>query len=79
MNRMSIDVDVLVESYAILKQYIPVKERQEAADNLACMLSDSISEDELREFATADVHAKRAVEEYLIHEDADDNYNDYED
>ena len=77
MNRMSIDVDVLVESYAILKQYIPVKERQEAADNLACMLSDSISEDELREFATADAYAKRAVDEYLISEDHD--YDDYVD
>ena len=73
---MSIDVDVLVASYTILKQYIPVKERQEAADNLACMLSDSISEDELREFATADAYAKRAVDEYLI-EDEDD-YTDYE-
>ncbi len=77
MNRMSIDVDVLVASYTILKQYIPVKERQEAADNLACMLSDSISEDELREFATADTYAKRAVDEYLIAEDHD--YDDYED
>lgn len=47
---MSIDVDVLVEAYTILKQYIPAKERQEAADNLVSMLTDAVNEAELKEF-----------------------------
>ena len=73
---MSIDVDVLVESYTILKQYIPVKERQEAADNLVSMLVDTLSEAQLKEFSIADNYTKRAVQEYSIDEDED--YEDYE-
>ena len=73
---MSIDVDVLVESYTILKQYIPVKERQEAADNLVSMLVDTLSESQLKEFSIADNYTKRAVQEYSIDEDED--YDDYE-
>ena len=74
---MSIDVDVLVESYTILKQYIPAKERQEAADNLVSMLVDTLNETQLKEFAMADNHAKRAVQEYSVDEDEYDDY-DYE-
>ena len=73
---MSIDVDVLVESYTILKQYIPSKERQEAADNLVSMLVDTLSEAQLKEFSAADSHTKRAVQEYSVEED--DDYDDYE-
>jgi hypothetical protein len=73
---MSIDVDVLVESYTILKQYIPAKERQEAADNLVSMLVDTLSESQLKEFSIADNYTKRAVQEYSIEEDED--YEDYE-
>ena len=73
---MSIEVDVLVESYTILKQYIPVKERQEAADNLVSMLVDTLSESQLKEFSVADNYTKRAVQEYSIDEDED--YDDYE-
>jgi hypothetical protein len=73
---MSIDVDVLVESYTILKQYIPAKERQEAADNLVSMLVDTLSESQLKEFSIADNYTKRAVQEYSIDEDED--YDDYE-
>jgi hypothetical protein len=73
---VSIEVDVLVESYTILKQYIPVKERQEAADNLVSMLVDTLSESQLKEFSVADNYTKRAVQEYSIDEDED--YDDYE-
>jgi hypothetical protein len=31
---MSIDVEVLIETYITIKEYIPPKERQAAADNL---------------------------------------------
>ena len=71
---MSIDVDVLVEAYTILKQYIPAKERQEAADNLAGMLNDAISETEFKEFGMVDNYAHRAVGQYM-----DEDYQDYGD
>ena len=74
---MSIDVDVLVESYTILKQYIPTKERQEAADNLVSMLVDILPEAQLKEFSAADSYTKRAVQEYSLDEDEyEDEYEE---
>ena len=74
---MSIDVDVLVETYTVLTQYIPVKERQEAADNLVSMLNDAISDKELREFGLVDKYTSSAVKEYVGDDDEED-YSDYE-
>ena len=51
---MSLDVDVLIETYTILKQYIPVKDRQEAADNLMSVMVDMLNDIELKEFAATD-------------------------
>jgi hypothetical protein len=72
---MSIDVEVLIETYITLKEYIPAKERQAAADNLVSMLVDSLSDRELREFGATDNYTKRSLEEYLdddeLNEDVD--------
>jgi len=73
---MSIDLDVLIETYTILKQYIPQKDRQEAADNLMSVLVDLLSDDQLREFGATDVPLGRALKEYSIEED--DEYNEDE-
>ena len=72
---MSIDVEVLIETYITLKEYVPAKERQAAADNLVSMLVDNLSEKELKEFGGADSYTKRALEEYI----EDDEEIDYED
>jgi hypothetical protein len=72
---MSIDVEVLIETYTILKEYIPSKERQAASDNLVSMLADALSERELREFGGTDSYTKRSIEEY-IDEDEDPEYDD---
>jgi hypothetical protein len=74
---MSIDVEVLIESYITLKEYIPTKERQAAADNLVSMLVDNLSDKELREFGGTDSYTKRAIEEYLDDEE-DLDYNEDE-
>jgi hypothetical protein len=73
---MSIDVEVLIESYTILKEYVPAKERQAASDNLVSMLADALSEKELREFGGTDGYTKRSIEEYLDEEEneADEDY-----
>jgi len=71
---MSIDVDVLGEVYTILKQYIPVKDRQEAADNLMSVLVDMLNDIDLQEFGGTDSNLKKALKEYVMEED--DNYND---
>jgi uncharacterized protein YqeY len=73
---MSIDVEVLIETYTILKEYIPTKERQAAADNLVSTLVDALSDKELREFGSTDSYTKRAIEEYLDDEDDEFEYEE---
>ena len=73
---MSIEIDLLIESYITLKEYIPAKERQAAADNLVSMLVDNLSDRELREFGGTDSYTKRAIEEYLGDEDEEIDYEE---
>ena len=73
---MSIDVEVLSEVYTVLKQYIPQKDRQEAADNLMSVMVDMLGDQELKEFGGTDNTLKRALKEYLVEEEPDDDEND---
>jgi hypothetical protein len=75
---MSIDVEVLSETYQTLKQYIPQKDRQEAADNLMSILVDVLGDIELKEFGGTDAYTKRSLEEYAG--DMEDSFeqDDYE-
>jgi len=75
---MSIEVEVLSEMYTILKQYIPTKDRQEAADNLMSVMVDMLNDLDLREFGGTDSTLKRALKEYADDEEDNDDYN-YED
>ena len=70
------NVEVLSEAYLILKQYIPSKDRQEAADNLISSLIDLMPDDELQEFGAADSALTRALKEWNIDDDADDDYDE---
>jgi len=70
---MSMDVEVLIEAYTILKQYIPQKDRQEAADNLMSVMVDMLSDEELANFGGADNTLKRALKEYSAD---DEEYDD---
>jgi hypothetical protein len=69
---MSIEIDTLIETYTILKEYIPAKERQAAADNLVSMLVDTLSDKEIREFGGIDGYTKRSLEEYIGDDDEDE-------
>jgi hypothetical protein len=73
---MSIDVEVLIETYTILKEYVPAKERQAASDTLMSMLADALSERELKEFGGTDAYTKRSLDEYVS--DDEDDEHDYE-
>jgi hypothetical protein len=75
---MSLDVEVLGEAYTILKQYIPVKDRQEAADNLMSVLVDLLGDVDLQEFGGTDGNLKKALKEYVVEEDTDDYNNEDE-
>ena len=76
---MSIDVEVLIETYTILKQYIPVKDRQEAADNLMSVMVDMLNDQELKEFGVTDSQLKRAMKEYVGEDQDEDLDSEYED
>jgi uncharacterized protein YqeY len=68
---MTIDVEVLSELYTIMKQYVPSKDRQEAADNLMSVMVDMLGDQELREFGATDSALKRALKEYSADDDND--------
>jgi DNA-directed RNA polymerase delta subunit len=74
---MSLDVEILSESYQALKQYIPQKDRQEASDALMSILVDSLTDEEAKEFASTDAYTKRSYDEYAG-EDDEEEYEDYE-
>ena len=72
----NITVDVLSESYTTLKQYIPSKDRQEAADTLMSILVDMLSDDDLKEFAATDRALTKAYAEYGYEDETDEEYED---
>ena len=74
---MSMDVEVLIEAYTILKQYIPQKDRQEAVDNLMSVMVDMLGDRELKEFGTTDAILKRALKEYVDEDDNEDDDSDW--
>lgn len=74
---MTIDVEVLTETYTILKQYIPQKDRQEAADNLMSVMVDYLNDQELKELSGTDSALSRAFKEYAGDSD-DEDYEDYD-
>ena len=75
---MSLDVEILGESYQALKQYIPQKDRQEASDALMSILVDALTDDEAKEFASTDAYTKRGYDEYADADEEEDDYG-YED
>lgn len=77
---MSIDVDVLIDTYVTMKEYIPSKDRQAVADHVFSILSDSgVSEQDLRQVAGADSYMDRASLEYLDPVDeAEEDEADYD-
>lgn len=71
------DIDVLIETYKVLKEYIGVKDRQAAADHLIGSISDfDLSDTDMKALAGIDAYLKRAIEEYLGDDIDDDDYQE---
>jgi hypothetical protein len=68
------EIDQLSEVYAILKQYIHQKDRQEAADNLISVLVDLLNDQEITEFAQTDSYLTKSLKEYSFVDE--DEYNE---
>jgi hypothetical protein len=66
---MSVEVEILSETYTILKQYIPVKDQQEAADNLMSVMIDYLNDVDLAEFGGTDAKLKKALKEFGADDD----------
>jgi len=63
---MSVELDVLTETYLIMKEYVPSKDRQTAADQLVGNLVDmGIPDPEFEKFCATDSYLKNAAEDYL--------------
>ena len=71
-------IDILSETYLTLKQYIPSKDRQEAADSVMSVLVDMLNDTELKEFSESDSYLERAYKEYVGEFEEDEEDSDYE-
>lgn len=72
-------VDTLAELYLIMKEYVPSKERQAAADSVVSVLVDFLGDAEFKEFGGVDSYLRRAMKEYGGKpEDEEENEEDYD-
>ena len=77
-----IDVEVLCETFSVMREYVSAKDRQAVADHLFSILSDSdgISEKDLKVFAECDPYLEKACEEYFQDdEEVEEDDYDYDD
>ena len=77
-----IDVEVLCETFSVMKEYIPNKDRQAVADHLFSILTDmdGITEKDLKAFSGVDGYLQKACAEYFADDEEvdEDNIDDYE-
>jgi hypothetical protein len=60
---------LLAEIWSVVKQYVPAKEMQSAADQLVNLLMDqNLSTEDFSEFVESDSYLRRAAEEYSVAE-----------
>lgn len=71
------DVDSVREIWNVLKEYIPVKEKQEAADHLISLLVDmDFPDSEFQSLVRSDRYLEEAAQEYLEEDEDEDEDND---
>jgi hypothetical protein len=73
-------IDALTELYGVMKEYVPAKERQAAADNIVSVLVDFLNDSDLKEFAAYDSYLERAMKEYGgdYSDDEEEDEEDYD-
>lgn len=72
-----LDIDSVREIWNVLNEYIPQKEKQEAADHLIPLLVDlDFTDSEFQSLVKSDRYLEEAAQEYL--EDDDDDEYEYE-
>lgn len=70
---------MIIEVYQVLKDYIPTKDRQAAADHFTSVVCDfDVTDADVKSLAGIDSYMKRAIEEYIGEEvDSDEDDEDY--
>lgn len=74
-----IEVELVIEIYQTLKEYIPAKDRQAAADHMVNVVCEyNVSDSDVKALAGVDSYMKRAIEEYIGEDvEEDDDSEDY--
>lgn len=69
------DIDEVRNIWNVLKEYIPSKEKQEAADHLISLLVDmDFPDSEFQSLVTSDRYLEEAAQEYLEDDEDDDDH-----
>jgi hypothetical protein len=71
------DVEVVIDAYKILKEYIPAKDRQLASDHFVEDMQETLDEQDLFQLGGVDKYLKASVKDLLGEEDfelEDDEY-----
>jgi hypothetical protein len=71
------DVEVVIDAYKILKEYIPAKDRQLASDHFVEDMQEILDEQDLFKLGGVDKYLKASIKDLLGEEDfelEDDEY-----
>ncbi len=76
---MSIDTDIIVETWSVLKEYIPEKDREKAGEHWVSRLQENGADRELLDaLSEADDVLEQAIGEVLEEEDYEEEDDDSE-
>jgi len=71
------DVEVVIDAYKILKEYIPAKDRQLASDHFVEDMQEVLDEQDLFQLGGVDKYLKASVKDLLGEEDFELEDDDY--
>jgi len=72
------DIESVRGIWNVLKEYIPAKEKQEAADHLISLLVDlDFPDSDFQSLVRSDRHLEDAAQDYLEDEDEDDEKEEW--
>jgi hypothetical protein len=71
------DVEVVIDAYKILKEYIPAKDRQLASDHFVEDMQEILDEQDLFKLGGVDKYLKASVKDLLGEEDFELDEEDY--
>lgn len=72
------DIESVREIWSVLKEYIPVKEKQEAADHLIPLLVDmDFPDSDFQSLVKSDRHLEEAAQEYLEDDEDDEDAEEW--